>query len=251
MTTFGFTAPINAVVIGASGGIGKAMVDALLASNDVRRIWVTARTWSQTEEPWSDQRVHPLTLDVVDEESVARLADAVSRDAELHFVVNCSGRLHTPEYGPERALRHLDLDTMRSVFDVNTFGVALLLKHLIPQMCRRQRSVFSSLSARVSSIADNRIGGWYSYRASKTAQNMFLKTAALEVKRGYAQLIIVGLHPGTVDTSLSAPFTKRLAKTHHVFAPSESVAHLQSVIERLSLEDSGQLFAWDGQQIPW
>ena len=139
---------------------------------------------------------------------------------------------------------------MRHVFEINTFGVGLLAKHLIPLFPRQGRSVFASLSARVGSIADNRLGGWYSYRASKSAQNMFIKGLSIEAKMRWPELVCVALHPGTVDSQLSAPFTARVPE-NKLFSPAQSCAYLCSVVEGLSPDDSGNFYAWDGQPIPY
>ena len=243
----GFTSSIRAVILGASGGIGDAMARILLRSDRVESVWGTGRRTFDTSDFGS--RFTHRSLDITSEPQVAALAEEL-RHVRPNLVVNCTGRLHTPDYGPERTWKHLDLDTMRSVFDVNTFGVALLIKHLIPTMPNRDRGVFASMSARVSSIGDNRLGGWYSYRASKTAQNMLLKTASLEARRGFPNLVIVGLHPGTVATELSSPFTKRLPKSHTVFSPQESAQHLLNVVSTLTTSESGNLYAWDGEAIP-
>ena len=246
--SLGFRGPVRALVLGASGGLGKAVAMALVKLDRVHSVWGTSRRGM--EVPSADPRFTHRPLDITSEPQVARLADEL-RHVRPNLIVNCTGRLHTPEFGPERTWKHLKMDTMRSVFEVNTFGVALLLKHLIPTMPERERGVFTSMSARVSSIGDNRLGGWYSYRASKTAQNMMLKTAALEARRRYPHLIISGLHPGTVATPLSSPFTRNLPKTHRIFTPEESAGHLLSVMSALTKEESGCLLAWDGQRIPW
>ena len=247
---FGFNEPINAVVIGASGGIGGAFVSALLDQKEVERVVATSRSLNAVEHD-VDRRLSWHQMDITDERSVEAFAQSIQVDEKPTLIVNCSGVLHTSSFGPERSWRHFDMDTMRSVFEVNTFGPALLIKHLIPTVPTRQRAVFISLSARVSSLTDNKLGGWYSYRASKTAQNMMLKTAALEAKRRFPELIIAALHPGTVSTALSAPFTTRLPKKHQVFTPAESADYLLDVIAALTPADSGHLFAWDGQLIPW
>jgi len=139
---------------------------------------------------------------------------------------------------------------MRRIFDVNTFGVALLGKHLIPLFPREGRCVFVSLSARVGSIADNRLGGWYSYRASKAAQNMIIKGLAIEAKRRWPSLVCVALHPGTVRSKLSDPFTSKM-RPDQLFSPEQSCEHLCRVIESLGPDDSGNFYAWDGQVIPY
>ena len=138
---------------------------------------------------------------------------------------------------------------MAAVFAVNTLGPALVAKHFLPLMPRKGRSVFAALSARVGSIGDNRLGGWYSYRASKAALNQILRTLAVEAARTHPELIVAGLHPGTVRTALSQPFRPEPG-TPGLFSPEESAAHLVRVLDGLHPRDSGQVFAWDGQPIP-
>ena len=169
-----------------------------------------------------------LAVDITDEASIVRLVEAMdAADYVPNLVLNCTGVLHTDDFGPERSWRHLDIDVMRRVFDVNALGVGLLGKHLIPRFARDQRGVFASLSARVGSIGDNRLGGWYSYRASKAAQNMIVKTLSIEASMKWKDLICVALHPGTVETALSEPFTARVPP-HKLFTPEVSPGHLSA-----------------------
>ena len=139
---------------------------------------------------------------------------------------------------------------MRQVFDVNTFGVGLLAKHFIPMFPRDGRSVFGSLSARVGSIADNHLGGWYSYRASKAAQNMIIKGLSIEAKMRWPELVCIALHAGTVKSQLSKPFTSRVPD-EKLFSPEQSCQYLCDVIDTLQPADSGNFYAWDGQPIPY
>ena len=241
----GFTEPLKAVVIGARGGVGEAFVDAINGSGSHNEVWATSTTGGGLSASAS----RALTVDITDEGSVVRLAEAMDSAGFVpNLVINCTGLLHNGEFGPERSWRHLDIDVMRKVFDVNTFGVALLGKHLLPRFGRGTRGVFASLSARVGSIGDNRLGGWYSYRASKAAQNMMVKTLAIEAKMKWKELICVALHPGTVDTALSEPFTARVPP-EKLFTPEVSCRHLSAVIGRLSATDTGGFFAWDGEPI--
>ena len=172
---------------------------------------------------------------------------------KFNLVLNATGLLSRKDESntlqPERALRNLNYQQMHDIFAVNTFGVGLALKYLTPFLTRSSRSVFASFSARVGSIEDNRIGGWYSYRASKAAQNMLIKTASLELARTHKNCVCVALHPGTVYSALSSPFTARVK--HTIFSPSESAGYLLKVLSELSVEDSGKLFAWDGSCIPF
>jgi NAD(P)-dependent dehydrogenase (short-subunit alcohol dehydrogenase family) len=243
----GFDGPIHAVVIGARGGIGSAFVDALAADAGDHKVWAT----STTGDCATGCADHESVLDITCEESLGAFAEALKTEGFTpNLVINCSGLLHTADFGPERSWRHLDIEVMRRVFDVNTFGVGLLGKHLLPLFSRTGRSVFASLSARVGSISDNRLGGWYSYRASKAAQNMIIKGLSIEAGMRWRELICVALHPGTVDTELSKPFSGSVPP-HKLFSQPTACRHLCRVIEQLTPEDSGQFFAWDGQRIQY
>ena len=243
----GFTGPIRAIVIGASGGVGTAMVDAIHRSGTHNRVWATSRSGANVPMTAHEHS----SLDIVNESSVEQFAsDVKASDFEPNLVFNCSGLLHRPEFGPERSWRHLNIDTMREVFDVNTFGVALLGKHLIPLLPREGRTIFASLSARVGSIGDNRLGGWYSYRASKAAQNMMIKCLSIEASMRWKDLICVALHPGTVDTQLSSPFSSRVPP-NKLFTPAQSCQYLCSTLQKLTPKDTGGVFAWDGQPIEY
>lgn len=247
----GFEEPVSALVIGGRDGIGGAIAQALLSDPLTVAVTVTSRDPEWVAEPTSDSRLHRRLLDVTKTDQIQGLAEELRhRQAGLNVILNCTGVLHTEGFGPERSWRHLDMDTMQQVFAVNTFGVALTVRYLLPLLPRDRRAIFASISARVGSIGDNRLGGWYSYRASKAAQNMMIRTGAIEAKRARPNLICVALHPGTVRTALSDPFTKRKA-ADELFTPSESGQHLIDVLSGLSSKDSGYHFAWDGERIPW
>ncbi len=160
-----------------------------------------------------------------------------------------SGLLHGPSLAPEKALKAIDPEAMARLFAVNTIGPALVAKHFVPLLARDGRSVFAALSARVGSIGDNRLGGWYSYRASKAALNQILRTLAIEVKRTRPEAIIVGLHPGTVRTALSHPFRPD-TDNPDVVPPDEAARNLLTVLDGLTPVASGGIYAWDGQPVP-
>lgn len=245
----GFTEPIHAVIIGGNGGVGREFVHQLRDSDHVHSIVATHR------QSISPELHHPkvtwIPVDVRDESTIEALAMHLnSTGVKPNLLINCIGILHTAEFGPEKTWRHLNAQTMHDVFAINAFAVGLLGKHLIPLIPRKGRSVFASISARVGSIADNRLGGWYSYRASKTAHNMFVKTLSIEAWRKHPELAIVSLHPGTVDTALSGPFTSRY-DPNKLFTAARSVNELSGVISNLTSKDTGAFFAWDGQTIPF
>ncbi len=225
-----FTAPATAVVIGASGGIGSAILQHLEHSPVFNHVIAFGRP----------------ALDLKNEDSIREAAASIDQPIDLVFVA--TGVLHTDSYQPEKALRQIDPAAMQDVFAINTVGPALVAKHFLPKMRKDAKSVFAALSARVGSISDNRLGGWVSYRASKAALNMVLKTAAIEHRRSRPQSVLLALHPGTVDTQLSSPF-QRGVPDGKLFDPAFSAGKLLDVIDDAQADDTGGFFAWDGKAI--
>jgi NAD(P)-dependent dehydrogenase (short-subunit alcohol dehydrogenase family) len=246
-----------ALVTGASRGIGREFVRQLLADARFSRVLAGCRNPGHaaglTELAATEPRLQVLRLDVADESSVAHAA-SVSRELtdRLHLVVNCAGMLHDASAGvaPEKRLADVRPDALAASFAVNALGPLLVAKHFEPLIARRERVVFASLSARVGSIGDNRLGGWYAYRGAKAAQNMFTKTLAIEWARSRRNVVCVALHPGTTDTGLSRPYQSGVAP-EKLFAPERTVRQLLDVVDRLTPADSGRFIAWDGSSIPW
>lgn len=237
-------ADANVAVVGASGGIGSAFVEKLLADSRV----ATVHAFSRAPMSIDSAKCNWHQIDIEIEDSIEAAA-ATLEDVPLDLVIVTAGILHEGEQlRPETSFRKLNAGNMRKVFAINTIGPALVAKYFLPHLRARHKAVFAALSARVGSISDNRLGGWSSYRASKAALNMYLKTIALEQTRRRPQSIVVSLHPGTVATELSAPFTRR-ASDKKIFTPEQSAEYLLKVIDRLSPDDSGGFFAWDGQPI--
>ena len=247
-----------ALVQGGSRGLGLAFVQALLARPDIDRVVATSRAPDRSEALTALGEAHGaaldlVTLDVRDEASIARAAQEIAdRGIErLHTLINCAGILHEgPELGPEKRLEALDPERLRTVFEVNAFGPILVAKHFLPKLRHDERAVIANLSARVGSIEDNRLGGWYAYRASKSAQNMFTRTLAIELRRRAPNVLCLALHPGTVDTDLSRPFQGGVPP-EKLFPPAQAAAQLLAVIDGATLADSGGFFAWDGAPIPF
>lgn len=225
-----------AVVIGAGGGIGAALLERLRQRGGFGQVLGLGRA--------SDP-----ALDLLDEASIERAARHVAAlPGDLHLFFDASGFLHGHGFQPEKSWRDLDPAHLAHNFAVNAIGPALLMKHFLPLLPRTGKSVFATLSARVGSIGDNNLGGWYGYRASKAALNQLVHTAAIELKRSRPQAICVALHPGTVDTNLSAPFAKSgLA----VRPPEEAAADLLAVIDGLVPEQSGGFLDYRGAPLPW
>ncbi len=225
----------SAIIFGASGGIGGAIADAVTASG-------------------AYQAVHRLSrrngdFDLTDEATIAAVAARLANGPAPRLVIVATGMLHADGRTPEKSLRMLDAAWLAECYAVNAIGPALIAKHMLPLLPREGRSVFAALSARVGSISDNRLGGWHGYRAAKAALNMLIRNFALELATTRKEAVCVGLHPGTVDTALSAPF-QRGVTPEKLFRPEQAAGQLLSVIKALTPQDSGGCFAWDGARIP-
>lgn len=187
-------------------------------------------------------------IDLTCEASIAAAAARVGASGPIDRIIVAAGLLHDAHVRPEKSLRDVTADGLARYFAVNSIGPALIAKHFIPLLPRDRPAVFAALSARVGSIADNRLGGWHGYRASKAALNMLVKTLAIELGRTHPQSLCVALHPGTVDTALSRPFQRRVP-ADKLFAPALAAERLLAVVDGLTPVDSGGCFAWDGVRI--
>lgn len=224
-----------AVVVGASGGIGGALVEALGDEGAFDTIHALSRSGTDP-------------IDIEDEASIAAAAARIAAGPAPSLVIVASGLLHDEAHGPEKAYRELDPAWLARTLAVNAIGPALVAKHLLPLMPRQGRTLFAILSARVGSISDNRLGGWYGYRMAKAAANQLVRTLAIEEKRRNDRSIVVGLHPGTVDTALSKPFQASV-RPGTLFTPARAASQLLDVIDGLKAPDSGKLFDFEGKEI--
>lgn len=223
----------RALVIGASGGIGAALVEAL--RSDSRCAAVIALSRSSVP-----------AVDLADPASIERAAAEVAGQGPFHLIINAAGVLHGTDFMPEKRLADLSYEQLLSTFQVNTFGPALVLRHF-SGLLDRQRGVLAMLSAKVGSIGDNRLGGWYSYRASKAALNMLIKTASIEIRRSQPNAVLLALHPGTVNSALSQPF-----RGAEIGRPAAVAAQdLLQVIDKLGPDASGSFHAYNGEALPW
>jgi len=247
------SAAAGAVVVGASGGLGAAFVERLVARGDHSTVLALSRSGPPEPEATTSANGVPVLrarIDVTDEASIRAAAVLARGLAPPRLVIVATGLLHAPDgLRPEKSLAMLDPARLARLFAVNATGPALVAKHLLPLMPREGRAVFAAVSARVGSISDNRLGGWYGYRASKAALNMLLRTTAIEWARTAREGVCVGLHPGTVDTALSQPFQSNVADGK-LFTPEHSASMLLEVLDRLGPADSGKVFAWDGTEVP-
>jgi NAD(P)-dependent dehydrogenase (short-subunit alcohol dehydrogenase family) len=238
-------APGIAVVIGATGGLGRAFVDALARDPAYSAVLALSRAPLSAAAPG----IVTGHLDLTDEGSITAAAAQARTLGEPRLVIVATGILHGAGIAPEKSWNALRADTMAAVFAVNCIGPSMVARHFLPLLPRQGRSVFAALSARVGSIGDNRLGGWHAYRASKAALNMMIRGLSIELARRAPQAMCLGLHPGTVDTSLSAPFQGNVAPGG-LFAPADAAARLLAVIAAATPADSGSVLAWDGSTVP-
>jgi NAD(P)-dependent dehydrogenase (short-subunit alcohol dehydrogenase family) len=244
LSTFGQDA--TAVIVGSTGGIGAALCAQVAAQENFAKVFGMSRS----EQASTDSKVDTISFDLQNEATIAAAASKVAAESQPDLVIVATGILHDDNLQPEKSMRDIDGRNMLTNFQINTIGPTLLAKHFLPLMNRERKSVFAILSARVGSIGDNRLGGWVSYRASKAAINMSVATLAIEHGRRYPNGIVVALHPGTVETELSAPFRSRVP-ADGLFSTDKAASQLLQVIDGLDVDNSGGFFAWDGSAIPY
>ena len=223
----------RACVIGATGAIGSAFLAQLQADPRCHTVLSLHRGSSPG-------------IDLANEDSIAVAADTLRELGPFHLIIHAAGILHNDHFMPEKKLADLHFSQMQETFMVNTFGPAIVIKHF-SKLLDKQRGVLAILSAKVGSIEDNRLGGWYSYRASKAALNMLIKTAAIELKRTQPNTVVVALHPGTVSSGLSKPFRGAEIGRPATQAASEMLA----VLDRLHADDTGSFVTYSGERLPW
>ena len=243
----------TALIVGAGRGIGLGFVRQILATDVIDRLYATYRLLESATGllAITDRRLQCLQMDITDESQIAATIKQIqSETTKLHYMINCIGILHDGEMQPEKSLRQINSEQLLRYFQVNSIGAMLLFKYIQPLLKHGDRSIIATISAKVGSIGDNQSGGWYGYRASKAALNMFIKTTSIEYKRTCPQAIVVALHPGTTDTKLSLPF-QRNVPPEKLFSVDQTVAQLLKVIDKLKSDDSGEFFAWDGSRLPW
>ena len=246
----------NALIVGASQGIGLGFVRKLLQDRRSARIYATYRRKESAAELLNLQSEYPnriccLEVDITDEGQISQAAEYIGNEVgKLHLAINCAGILHEGNLQPEKSLKQINSEHLLRYFQVNSMGTLLLAKHLLPLFRHDEKSLLVAISAKVGSIGDNQLGGWYGYRASKAALNMFMRNVSIEYRRTSPRTIVVLIHPGTTDTRLSEPFQKNVP-SGKLFSVAQTVSQLLGVLENLDEGDSGQFFSWDGSRLPW
>ena len=234
----------NIAITGASGAIGKSFVKILSEINSVE----TINVFSRSNEIFNSEKVFNHVVKYENENDLIEAAKIASFKNTLDLVIVANGILHNENIYPEKKISDLTEEKFKELFFVNTILPSIIAKHFIPKMSQSNKSIFAFMSARVGSISDNKLGGWYAYRSSKAALNMMIKNLSIEVGRKNKNAILVGLHPGTVNSNLSKPFQSNVPEKK-LFSPDQSVNYLLKVLFNLRSEDTGKIFAWDGTEI--
>ena len=235
MNLHSFPAGFKAIVVGATGGIGSAIADHLDRSPDCGKVIRLSRT-------------APIPIDVTDEASIISFAERTAKSGDkIHLIFDATGALTIGDKGREKSHGAIEPLNRARAFATNAIGPALILKHRSPLRPRTGKCAFATLSARVGSIEDNRLGGWYAYRASKAALNQIVKTASYEIARKRPEAVCLALHPGTVATRLS----EKHANGTYTHSPKQAAQKLLGVIDVLDANETGGFFDYDGRSIPW
>ena len=230
-----------ALIVGA-GGIGRQIAEDLASKENNLEVILCGRK-NVFKNFWE--------LDIENENSLKDFKDKLSKSKlNLRLVLNATGRLHSEKLHPEKRLQHINKENLIESFSINAFAPILLAKTIEEFINKELEFNFASISARVGSITDNKTGGWYAYRAAKSAQNQLFKSLSIEWARKYPKAIITLLHPGTVNTNLSKPFHKFVPKDK-LFSPQKTSSYLIDILLHQKPIDSGKFIAWDGKEIPW
>lgn len=233
---------LNVVIFGGSGGIGTALINEIRFRLPKATIFAT---WHTNKPDISD--VFWCQVDVTDEAQINAFAQGIG---EVHWIVNAVGLLHTQNRSPEKTIRDFDVDFFHDNIKANVLPALLIAKHFMSHFRHKKPGVYATVSARVGSITDNRLGGWYSYRCSKAALNMAIKNISIEWSRILPDVCVIALHPGTTNTALSAPFQARVPDGK-LFTPAKTAGYLVDRLENLTPADTGEFLTYDGIQIPW
>ena len=234
----------NIAITGVSGALGKAFVNILAAIDVVE----TINVFSRSEENFHSEKIFTHLIDYKNEDEIIEASKISSAKSSLDLVIVANGILHNEQVFPEKKISEITEEKFQEVFFVNTILPSIIAKHFIPKLSQNNQSIFAFMTARVGSISDNKLGGWYAYRASKAALNMVIKNLSIEVGRKNKNAVLVGLHPGTVVSNLSKPFQSNVPEKN-LFTPDQSVNYLLKILLNLKIEDTGKIFAWNGDEI--
>ena len=232
----------NIIIAGSSGAIGGEFTKKYTNDLNVEKVV----TLSRNVNNHNHKKIQSIKIDYNNEETFKNL-DEISQLDSISKVIIATGILHTDELKPEKSIDSIDGESMKKVFQVNVFGPILLVKTLLPLIKKSKGVKIVFLTARVGSVSDNELGGWHSYRSSKTALNMMIKNLSIELKRLNKEHVVIGIHPGTVKSHLSEPFLRHVK--HDVFSPKESVGFMTKVINEITHMDSGKCFDFSGKGI--
>jgi NAD(P)-dependent dehydrogenase (short-subunit alcohol dehydrogenase family) len=243
----------NIVILGG-GAIGLALVQQLLAANAQNHC---IATWQSREPIWRHPRLTWFQLNATKEAEMESFAKIV-KDllGTIDWIINTIGLLHnysndiSQGRGPEKRIADFQADFFINCMSTNVAPTLLAAKWLGPLMKKNNPCLFAAISAKVGSITDNRLGGWYSYRASKAALNMVLKTLSIEWQMRYPKFCVAAIHPGTTQSNLSAPFSANLAP-EQLFTAQISSNYIIATLERLTVGETGRFWSWNGEEIPW
>jgi NAD(P)-dependent dehydrogenase (short-subunit alcohol dehydrogenase family) len=244
------------LITGATGGIGSALVRHVLAQEPTATVWAVSRrqdAMQQLTDSLGEEasRVRPLVLNILQESDLQKMAETIHAEAgRLDMAIHTVGALSGPQLKAEKSLRDISLETLVESFSINTVSFLLLAKHAHRLFRHDKPSVLAAISAKVGSIADNQLGGWYSYRASKAALNMAVRNAALEYQRTGCKTTVLALHPGTTETTLSKPFIAGYPKDKLATA-DVTAARLLKIVSEATPQQSGLFLDWDGTPLPW
>jgi len=232
----------NVLIAGSSGAIGGEFVKFYSDDLNVEKIV----TLSRKKNDSGNKKIQSIEVDYSKEETFKNL-EKISQLKSISTIIIATGMLHTDQVKPEKSIDSINFESLKDVFQVNVFGPILLVKKLLPLIKESQGVKIVFLTARVGSISDNELGGWYSYRSSKSALNMMIKNLSIELKRANKENIVIGIHPGTVKSFLSEPFLRNIK--HKIFTPRESVELMVKVISKIRQKDSGKCFDFLGKVI--
>ena len=232
----------NILIAGSSGAIGKEFTRFYSDDPNVEKIITLSRKINN----FAHKKIQSIEIDYSKEETFKNLEKIVDLES-ISTIIIATGILHTDQIKPEKSINSIDFESLKDVFQVNVFGPILLVKKLLPLIKKSQGVKIVFLTARVGSISDNEIGGWYSYRSSKSALNMMISNLSIELQRANKEHIVIGIHPGTVKSNLSEPFLRHVK--HNIFSPRESVELMSQVISNISQKDSGKCFDFLGKVV--